>query len=358
MNIYKFKTFKDELFNKVFQDIKNYEGLYKISKGGEIWSMKTNKILVLKKNKICLIKNNITIRYSIIRLLELQFVNTKRTICKLLKEELFNAVFQDLKDYEGLYKISKNGEIWSCCYKIIMIDHQDEKGYYKILLKNNEKKTHHTISRLLALQYIPNPDNKPEVDHINRNPSDNRLCNLRWFTRVENANNKTACLALKSEKELEKHTDDLREYQRVWAEQNRRKLGQKIKSEMIKSKEPGYSHEQRKQRIANMNEEELQNYKEHISHLAKENYKNNGGNEKQHIYLQKQDVKDKRNANVRLKIANRTEEEKEQDKIKHQIAYEKNKENLRIIARERSQKKRASMTEEELEICREKRRVT
>ena len=43
--------------------------------------------------------------------------------------------------------------------------------------------------RLLAQAFIPNPDNKPEVDHINRNRIDNSLDNLRWATRQENSRN-------------------------------------------------------------------------------------------------------------------------------------------------------------------------
>jgi len=126
---------------------------------------------------------------------------------------------------------------------------------------------------------------------------------------------------------------------------------------MNKSKQEGYSSEMRRQRKENMNEEELEKYKEHTRHLQNENYKNNGGREKQNKHLQKQEVKDKRNAGVRLKNMNRTDEEKEQDKIKHKILYENNKEKLKTISRERQRTKRSSMTEEELEICREKRRV-
>lgn len=42
------------------------------------------------------------------------------------------------------------------------------------------------LHRLVAMAFIPNPDNLPEVDHINGNKLDNRACNLRWVTRSEN----------------------------------------------------------------------------------------------------------------------------------------------------------------------------
>lgn len=60
------------------------------------------------------------------------------------------------------------------------------KPYLKIRVGNNKKKYVHV---LVAETFLPNTDNKPYVDHINRERTDNRVQNLRWATLIENANN-------------------------------------------------------------------------------------------------------------------------------------------------------------------------
>jgi hypothetical protein len=63
-------------------------------------------------------------------------------------------------------------------------------GYYVVHLTKNSKTYTKTIHRLLSICFIPNPENKPCIDHIDRNRTNNSLDNLRWATYKENGNNK------------------------------------------------------------------------------------------------------------------------------------------------------------------------
>ena len=64
------------------------------------------------------------------------------------------------------------------------------KGYLYVYIMINKKKNHMYVHKLVALCYIPNPDNKPEVDHIlSKEITNNNVSNLRWATRSEQAIN-------------------------------------------------------------------------------------------------------------------------------------------------------------------------
>lgn len=60
-----------------------------------------------------------------------------------------------------------------------------KNGYRTVRIQRKDYKVH----RLVAEAFIPNPENKPTVDHINRIRDDNRICNLRWATQKEQAEN-------------------------------------------------------------------------------------------------------------------------------------------------------------------------
>lgn len=63
---------------------------------------------------------------------------------------------------------------------------KDRHGYYTFWLKQNGKKKNVKIHRLVATCFIPNPENKPCVNHIDNNPSNNSVDNLEWATMQEN----------------------------------------------------------------------------------------------------------------------------------------------------------------------------
>ena len=65
----------------------------------------------------------------------------------------------------------------------------NNKGYYCVILSNENGQKLCRIHRLIALHFIPNPNNHPFVDHINGIRTDNRIENLRWVTKAQNQMN-------------------------------------------------------------------------------------------------------------------------------------------------------------------------
>ena len=264
-----------------------------------------------------------------------------------LNKEIFNAVFEDLKGYEGLYKISKNGEIWSCKYKKVMSSwiqeppksHPNNLKYIVITLKDKKW----FLSRLLATHFIPNPENKPEIDHIDRNTLNNSLSNLRWVSRQENANNKKNSICNLTPKEAEVRINHIKSYKKEYQEKW-------IEKKQIE--DPTYIKEHRTNYLANRPEEMKQKERERNN----DHYHNGGGKEYQKEHLSKPEVHQKRMEDQRKKRAGMTEEEKEKHNAKAVEYYYAHLEENRIKAREREAKKRAGMTEEQLEAERAKRR--
>lgn len=113
---------------------------------------------------------------------------------KFMKE-----IWKEITGYEGYFEVSNLGNFRS---KDRIIKYKQKgtrlypgkpvktetivEGYQRIVLMKEGVKKRYMCHRLVAQMFIPNPDNKPFVNHINGNPKDNRVDNLEWCTQSEN----------------------------------------------------------------------------------------------------------------------------------------------------------------------------
>jgi hypothetical protein len=88
------------------------------------------------------------------------------------------------------YEITKDGSIRNKTTKKQLTVRKYPDGYYKVGLKKNKKTNTQPLHRLLALNFLENPNNYKTVDHINNIKDDNRLENLRWANNIMQNNNR------------------------------------------------------------------------------------------------------------------------------------------------------------------------
>ena len=88
--------------------------------------------------------------------------------------------------YEGRYYVSNLGRVKNAYGKILRDDTRLKTGYKYVVLRDGKKGFHANIHRLVAMAFIPNPNNLPIINHKNENRSDNRVCNLEWCSQSYN----------------------------------------------------------------------------------------------------------------------------------------------------------------------------
>lgn len=107
-------------------------------------------------------------------------------------------MYKSIKGYEGSYEVNEFGQVRSVDRELKskngsvrkydgkeLKPKTDKAGYFIIGLHKNGILKMMAVHRLVAEAFLPNPDNLPEVHHLNHDTKDNRACNLQWVTRAE-----------------------------------------------------------------------------------------------------------------------------------------------------------------------------
>ena len=120
-------------------------------------------------------------------------INIKQSIIK--KKKYMKSILERNLGFMGYpdYSVDTEGNIWSIGYNNTkeikkMKPAKTKGGYLRLPLTINNKAKSYLVHRLVALAFIPNPNNYPEVNHKNEDKTDNRVENLEWCDRSYNIN--------------------------------------------------------------------------------------------------------------------------------------------------------------------------
>lgn len=105
-------------------------------------------------------------------------------------------IYKDILGYEGLYQVSNHGNVKSLPKgdgngnreRLLKFDvsHRSSTNYYRVTLSKDSKTKRFQVHQLVGLMFIPNPDNKSLINHIDNDGTHNNVRNLEWCTHIEN----------------------------------------------------------------------------------------------------------------------------------------------------------------------------
>ena len=96
-------------------------------------------------------------------------------------------MWKDIEGYEGLYAINENADIYSYKTQKLKIPQVSKDGYYTVQLWKNGNAKRYKLHRLVAIAFIPNPNNYPIVMHLDNNKLNPNVNNLQWGTLSQNS---------------------------------------------------------------------------------------------------------------------------------------------------------------------------
>ena len=151
-----------------------------------------------------------------------------------------NEEWRPIEGYEGLYEVSSYGRVRSLdrydnrnCFRKgkVLSPAKDKNGYLKVVLNCNGKCKTINVHRLVALTFLPNPDNLPCVNHKNEDKTDNRVDNLEWCTVKYNLSYGTARIRERDTKMKNGWWTGLnkKEYRKKYYEENKDKIKEYMK---------------------------------------------------------------------------------------------------------------------------------
>ena len=108
-----------------------------------------------------------------------------------MEEKIIKEIWKDVVGFEGLYEVSNLGNVRSLNYRgtrkeQILKPCKNKGGYLSVILWKGGKIKKFLIHRLVAIAFLENSNNKPCINHIDCNPSNNCVDNLEWCTYSEN----------------------------------------------------------------------------------------------------------------------------------------------------------------------------
>lgn len=95
-------------------------------------------------------------------------------------------MWKDIPNWEKLYEVNENGEVRNKKTQKLITGFINNGGYSRVCLYNKEFKQKFYRHRLVAELFVPNPNNLPEVNHIDGNKQNNNKENLEWCSRIHN----------------------------------------------------------------------------------------------------------------------------------------------------------------------------